>query len=171
MMKSARLLGQDYGMTGREMNVLLKQEGYLDGVPGDYNVTEKGSMFAAEKDYHRGTGGYAQYNRYWSERTWDDNIVDELDITPEKIRNVRDSISYARNNPNIEVYDGTDAFDSLPDDAGKAAGSLATIITVGIISGAAIAAVYFAPRIKLWWDERRKKTMPALPEKIEALGQ
>lgn len=74
MVKSARILGKDYGLTAQEMNQLLKDQGFLDGNPGEYFVTEKGAPFAKEIDFHRGSGGYAQYNRYWTERTWDESI-------------------------------------------------------------------------------------------------
>ena len=46
--KSARIMGQDYGLTAQEMNFVLKEEGYLDGEPGSYSVTEKGSSYAVE---------------------------------------------------------------------------------------------------------------------------
>ena len=61
MRKSARILGEDYGLTAKEMNFLLKDEGYLEGAPGNYSVTEKGNAYAKEEDHHRGTGGYARY--------------------------------------------------------------------------------------------------------------
>jgi hypothetical protein len=78
MRKSARILGQEFGLTSQEMNFVLKEEGYLDGEPGNYFITEKGEKYAEEQDYHRGTGGYAHYNRYWTTRTWDDGITDGL---------------------------------------------------------------------------------------------
>ncbi len=81
MRKSARILGQGYGLTAQELNFVLKEEGFLDGEPGNYTVTEKGEKYAEEQDHHRGTGGYAHYNRYWTIRTWDDGITDELEIT------------------------------------------------------------------------------------------
>lgn len=81
MGKSARILGQENGLTSQEMNYILKKEGYLNGDVGDYCVTAKGAPFANEKDFHRGTGGYAQYNRYWTTRTWNERIQDELHIT------------------------------------------------------------------------------------------
>lgn len=96
MGKSARILGEDYGLTAQEMNQLLKNQGFLDGSPGDYIVTEKGAEFAKEIDFHRGTGGYARYNRYWTERTWDESIKDVLDISPESRSAARAAAAEAR---------------------------------------------------------------------------
>ena len=44
--RSATHLGQRHGLTGAEMNILLCQEGYLEGDPGAYRVTDKGAAFA-----------------------------------------------------------------------------------------------------------------------------
>ena len=46
---SARLLGQRFGLNAQEMNMALKQLGYLDGQPGNYIPTEKGKMFYSGK--------------------------------------------------------------------------------------------------------------------------
>ncbi|MGW6455482.1 hypothetical protein ACWF94_06045 [Streptomyces sp. NPDC055078] len=75
MGKSARVLGEEFGRTAREMNALLKEYGYLDGNPGAYGLTEKGQQYAKEQYHSRGTGGYAQYNRNWETRTWREETV------------------------------------------------------------------------------------------------
>lgn len=96
MRKSARILGQDYGLTAQEMNHIFREEGYLDGEPGGYTVTAKGSPYAEEEYFHRGTGGYAHYNRYWTTRTWDDSILNDLKITDEMKNNARNVVSSNR---------------------------------------------------------------------------
>jgi hypothetical protein len=78
MGKSARVLGWEFGRTSREMNVLLEQYGYLDGIPGAYRLTEKGRRYAQEQYHSRGTGGYAHYNRSWETRTWSDETAAAL---------------------------------------------------------------------------------------------
>ncbi|WP_406326627.1 hypothetical protein OG784_26990 [Streptomyces sp. NBC_01617] len=78
------------------MNFLLKEEGFLDGEPGSYTVTEKGEKYADEQYHSRGTGGYSQYNKAWETRTWDEEIASELDITNERKREVRQAISAAK---------------------------------------------------------------------------
>lgn len=96
MKKSARILGQDYGLTAQEMNYILEKKGFLEGKPSDYSVTEKGRSFAEEQDFHRGTGGYAQYNRYWTTRSWDESLTDELDINNDLKREARSAIAESK---------------------------------------------------------------------------
>jgi hypothetical protein len=96
MQKSARVLGQEYGLTAAEMNFLLREEGYLEGSPGMYGVTDKGIQFADEQFHKRGTGGYAQYNPTWETRTWDEKITSELDLSSERKQELRDAIRAAK---------------------------------------------------------------------------
>jgi len=49
MSKSATALGQEYGLTAREMNFVLREEGFLGGEPGNYTVTEKGENLQRNK--------------------------------------------------------------------------------------------------------------------------
>jgi hypothetical protein len=44
MRKSARVLGQKYGLTSQEMNFVLKEDGYLNGDTDNYSVTEMDSI-------------------------------------------------------------------------------------------------------------------------------
>ncbi|MDQ0284860.1 hypothetical protein [Rhodococcoides fascians] len=78
MEKSATQIGRAIGKTAREVNALLHEYDYLTGPPGDYSMTEKGQEYGSERDHHRGTGGYAHYNRTWVTRTWDERIVAAL---------------------------------------------------------------------------------------------
>ena len=96
MQVSARILGQNYGLTAEEMNRVLVKQGFLQGAPGNYSVTQKALHYAVEKDFHRGTGGYACYNRYWTTRTFDDSIKDVLDVSADLIKEVRDEIAADR---------------------------------------------------------------------------
>ena len=96
MQVSARILGQDYGLTAEEMNRVLLKQGFLEGTPGNYSVTQKALQYAVEKDFHRGTGGYAFYNRYWTTRTFDDSIKEVLDVSAELINEVRSEIAADR---------------------------------------------------------------------------
>lgn len=88
MSLSARRLGQEYGLTAEEMNVLLKEEGFLDGEPGGYYPTEKGRRFVYEKGDDNGYGGYAF--RGWNWLEWDESIMNELHVTSERKREIRE---------------------------------------------------------------------------------
>lgn len=99
MQMSARLIGQELGLTAQETNVLLKRRGFLDGEPGNYSPTDKGAKYVVEKSFHRGTGGYDRYNRYWEQRTFDESILEELkDITPELKKEIRSEVALRRAN-------------------------------------------------------------------------
>lgn len=45
MSLSARRIGTMFGLTSEEMNVLLKEAGFLSGEPGNYVPTEMGGEF------------------------------------------------------------------------------------------------------------------------------
>ncbi len=96
MGKSARILGEDLDLNSQEMNQLLKDQGFLEGDPGAYVVTERGAPFANETDFHRGPGGYSWYNRDWTTRTWDEKILDELDVSPESIQRAKEEVAERR---------------------------------------------------------------------------
>lgn len=96
MQKSARILGQELGLTAQEMHVLLKKEGFLDGEIGKYFVTDKGKPFAHEQDFHSGPGGYSWYNRDWSTRTWDDAVLEDLKVTDQMKWDARDAAASIR---------------------------------------------------------------------------
>lgn len=61
MRKSARYLGRDVGLNAEEVNVWLKEEGYLEGEPGDYRVTEKGRPYATQRHWETGSPNHAGY--------------------------------------------------------------------------------------------------------------
>ncbi len=81
MYPSTRFLGKLYGLDIHEMNWLLKKQGFLEGIPGEYRVTEKGSKFTDEKTMNDIIG--------W----WDNKILEHLDTSPEKLQEVKAEIS------------------------------------------------------------------------------
>lgn len=167
MRKSARVLGQDYGLTAQEMNFVLKEEGFLDGEPGNYTVTEKGEKFAEDQDHSSGTGGYSFYNRAWTTRTWDDGIVDELDITKDRKKDIRQAIAIAKQETN-ELEDdglaiGSDIY-SYEDSDTTDANIDALVQAVTLLMAASAYGIYRAtPYIRNWW---RDKAVPS-PKKMK----
>lgn len=89
MYKSARILGQDYGLTAQEMNYALAQEGFLEGEPGDYHVTGKGEPYAHEQDHSSGNEASLAYYRQWGTRSWSEDVTDELGLDDERISEIR----------------------------------------------------------------------------------
>lgn len=87
MFLSAKQLGVKIDLNAQEMNVLLKEEGFLDGEPGDYYVTEKGRPYADETGWSNGYGGYAArgYNYF----VWDETILNMIDTNEERLASIR----------------------------------------------------------------------------------
>lgn len=83
MGKSARILGDECGLTAQEMNRILKKQGFLEGEPGNYSLTEKGRQFGEEK--YKRTGPRSDYVLI----TYDDSIKKELNITKELKEEIR----------------------------------------------------------------------------------
>ncbi len=171
MGKSARKLGQEYGLTAQEMNFFLKEEGYLDGEPGDYFLTEKGKKYAEEQDYHRGTGGYAHYNRYWTTRTWDEGITDELDITDKRKKAIRQAISITKQKSK-ELKDEGLEFDNNSfgneDLATTDDNNDAFVAAVGglLLAVSAYGIYKAAPHIQRWWSDKAFPSLMKMKDKI-----
>jgi hypothetical protein len=176
--QSARILGQDYGLTAVEMNFLLKEEGFLEGEPGAYSLTDKGREYADEQDHHRGPGGYSWYNRDWQTRTWNPAITDELDVSDGRKRQIREAAAEARRQKAaasaIEV--GGPAETIGADEPGR---SGVDPLTVAV--GVALAAVSIygikkvAPHLRaLWTDKaapRFKRSKDGSPSDADAAGE
>lgn len=180
MQVSARILGQDYGLTAQEMNRVLVKEGFLSGEPGAYSLTEKALEFAREKDFHRGTGGYSGYNRYWTTRTFDNSIKEMLNVTPELKDEVRREIAaeraarYAVQAAARAKADAEFLSQQAPEKAANEAAQRAVeepeefmrkckkagVAGLIIIGGAVVCyGVYkTAPKVKKWWKERKGKS-------------
>lgn len=75
-MKSARLIGEVLGLTAREVNVKLKEIGFLKGKPGNYDLTEEGQKHGRLSGDNNGYGGYAY--KSWGYAVWDNEVVDIL---------------------------------------------------------------------------------------------
>ncbi len=85
-LSSTRLGKLYYQLDAQEMNVLLKEEDFLNGEPGDYTPTEKGKRFTIKKFKDNGYGGYAARSWEWYE--WDESIIDELNVTDERRKEI-----------------------------------------------------------------------------------
>lgn len=158
---SARILGQEIGgLTAAETNMLLCEEGFLEGEPGAWGVTEKGAPYATETDYHRGTGGYDMYNRYWTERTWDGSILDEIgDVPLERRMELSEKVALHRKQArerNLEPVDVGFTDESVDDttdegyDYGDAGRILLGLAAAGFLTWAACKA---APYVRTWWTD------------------
>ena len=86
MRKSAKYLGKDVGLNPQAMNVWLRREGFIEGEPGNYCVTDKGFPYARQTHWDAGDSHNAGYPVV----SWPEEILDKLGpLTPE----LRDSLN------------------------------------------------------------------------------
>lgn len=172
MRKSARILGYDFGLNAQEMNALLKQEGFLDGGPGAYSVTERGEPYADEQFNYRGTGGSIQYNPTWTTTTWDDSIMSELDVTDDTKQQIRQQVAGARRAARKPVVE--DEIEPQSDDSSNSRGFDARpLLVVGGVIAAGFGIYKAAPHIKRFINEKvaprlkQKQAEAPTPEAVE----
>ena len=162
MGKSATLLGKEFGLTGQEMNQLLKREGFLEGEPGAYSLTLKGEEFAELHDFHRGPGGYSCYNRDWTTTTWDESVLDNMNLSTKNLQAAIDAAAEARKaaaarETVMESSDDEEETDICKNNANDALVGIAIAAgTVAIISGTAYVIKKAAPYVKCWWKIKAK---------------
>lgn len=164
MRKSARYLGRDVGLNAEEMNVWLKEEGYLEGEPGDYRVTEKGRPYATQRHWETGSPNHAGY----VSTSWKEEILNEIGpLSPERRRELSDSVAANRAEKKRQrekweaslaangddslddgQRDGNDASDS---NGGKVAAAAITVIAVSFLAVKGAQAA--KPHVEKWWRE------------------
>lgn len=164
MRKSARYLGRDVGLNAEEMNVWLKEEGYLEGEPGDYRVTEKGRPYATQRHWETGSPNHVGY----VSTSWKEEILNEIGpLSPERRRELSDSVAANRAEKKRQreeweaslaangddslddgQRDGNDASDS---NGGKVAAAAITVIAVSFLAVKGAQAA--KPHVEKWWRE------------------
>lgn len=164
MRKSARCLGRDVGLNAEEVNVWLKEEGYLEGEPGDYRVTEKGRPYATQRHWETGSPNHAGY----VSTSWKEEILNEIGpLSPERRRELSDSVAANRAEKKRQreeweaslaangddslddgQRDGNDASDS---NGGKVAAAAITVIAVSFLAVKGAQAA--KPHVEKWWRE------------------
>jgi hypothetical protein len=158
--RSARVMAEGHGLTAEQMNILLKEQGYLEGDPGAYRVTEKGEPFAAER-VESSSGGDPSRNPSWGMRTWAPGLEDELDLSHERKREAREIASDQRRQRAEQRVAAAAAAAAPPvsddgetDDSGLDIDPLkaAAVVTVVIVAGVAV--WKGAPHAKRLWKEK-----------------
>lgn len=177
---SASDLGKLYGLTGEEMNRALVKLGFIKGTPGDYDATDKGLPYIVTKAFHRGPGGYSQYNRDWITRSYDESIIDVMDVSDELIAAVKKEVADARAKRYADLVAARAKADAeflinetrkkalkLEEEreAEAAVTRMANLKKVGkvtlviVVSAGIVYGVYKAtPYVKEWWNNRREKS-------------
>lgn len=164
-------------MTAQEMNFILKEEGFLDGEPGNYTVTEKGKEYADEQHHSRGTGGYAQYNRAWSTTTWNDEIADELKITDDRKREIRQAISDAKrragesDNVGADAADESDGSDGDESHDSNSNGTLVAAVAALLLATSAYGAYRAVPYVKRFLNDKALPGIRNVKDRVLTKGK
>lgn len=148
------------GKTAREMNVLFREHGYLDGEPGNYETTPKGSQYASETSYERGTGGYSFYNASWDVRTWDEDVIDALNADIAAAASEPSADPELEEDADVETdvdgepdVDGVLEFDDLSEPQPES-GSWTPVVLV--VAAVVLVGVAVSPPVRRWADEKAK---------------
>lgn len=142
MQKSARILGEEFGLTAAEMNFLLRDKGYLEGSPGKWGVTDKGTPFAV----------YTYYtNPSWEMLTWDENITSDMDLSGEHRQEFLDAIREEKR---------ATAAATVPEDVpekvsgGSEANWLIPVVVIVLTAGTIYLIRKALPRLKALWRDK-----------------
>lgn len=160
MGKSARALGNEFGKTAQEMHKLLKEHNYLEGEPGAYRLTEKGSRYA--KDHHRSNryGGLAR--REWETRTWNDDLAGALRADIEKPRKCRRNSAETSEEIHEPEAENESFWDHGSNDTPSPLDGRKLIIVGAIV----VATCVVAPYMKPFYENRVKPAAQQLRDKI-----
>lgn len=88
---SATEIGLRIGANAMEVNRLLKDQGFLYGIPSAYGLTTKGDEFGVQRSHDNGHHG--SYNVSWDSTHFDPRILETLESSPEKLAKVREDIA------------------------------------------------------------------------------
>ncbi len=166
MGKSARVLGHELGLTAPEVNFALAEAGLLEGAPQRWRVTEEGKKYATEERRWNGVGGYQQYVVDYEVRTWEDEVLEALDLDAEKKQRAREAASAARRQAREAKAAPPVAEPVEPSRDASSTDINTVVIVIGglALAGGVVYGIYkLAPRVKRWWDERRSPSDGAEP--------
>jgi hypothetical protein len=157
---SARVLGQELGLSAPEMNQALSQAGLLEGKPQAWGLTEEGRKYASAERKWNGVSGHQRYIIDYDQVTWDPEVLEVLDLDDDKVRAARDAASEARRRAReataATAVDVSTIADASQDDGSDSDGFDPKWILVGVaVFGSGLAIYKVAPRLKRRWDEKR----------------
>lgn len=176
-MKTARL-AWELGLNSQEMNILLRDEGYFEGEPGDWRLTEKGQAHANQQHWDVSSPMHAGYVT----TRWDDEVLEDIGpVSPERKRGIRDEIAARRaeqrrqreerrvecegeDEDNLGNSDYVMANDEDIDIDGKAVGITVVVIAGGILLVKGIKKA--KPHVEKWWGETAQPRLSAVKERI-----
>lgn len=171
---SAAKLGKLIGMTAEEFNTLLQDQGFLEGTPGNYSLTDKGKEYGEEKIVRQypASKDQSRYNPSWNLRSFKESLLDSLDITEEKISAIQAKVENRHKNRYTGDYPLKPIVDSniVPGNASIASQNdrlkrvsadnkyTGITITGAALLGIGAYGIYkVSPKIKRWWINKKNK--------------
>ena len=180
MGRSTAGLGRDLGLNSQEMNILLRDKGYLEGEPGDWKLTDKGREHAEQQHWDVPSSGHAGYVT----TRWDDSVREDIgEVSPECKQRIDDEISARRaeqrrqrQERQAELESGSaDVTDESiyghdDDEGAEIDGKAAGIIIAAIAGGYLLVrgAKWAKPRVERWWNETAQPKLVVTKEKLAA---
>lgn len=159
---SARVLGQEFGLSAPEMNQALSQAGLLEGKPQAWGITEEGRKYASAERKWNGVSGHRQYIIDYEQVTWDPEVLEVLGLDDVKVRAARDAASEARRRAREATAASAVDLNSIaaasPGDSLDSDGFDPRWILVGaLVVGSGLVIYKVAPRLKRRWEEKRAR--------------
>jgi hypothetical protein len=170
---SATDIGAHIGLGAQDTNALLVAQGFLEGKPGEYFLTELGKKFGHHVSDDNGYGGSAY--RDWYKTYFDESILPVLDQSPETIAETRSSAKAARAAARAlsakegEEYWAEVARKKLEDGlSGEVDWKKVILIAGGVIvvTTTTVVVVKYAPAMKRGWTAKVSPALVAMKDRM-----
>ncbi|MCC6855777.1 MAG: hypothetical protein IT189_06910 [Microbacteriaceae bacterium] len=170
---SATDLGAQIGLGAQDTNALLAAQGFLEGKPGQYLLTELGKQFGHHVSEDNGYGGVAY--RDWYKTYFDESILSALDHSPETIAETRSAAKAARAAARAlsakegEEYWAEVARKKLENGlSGEIDWKKVILIAGGVIvvTTTTVVVVKYAPAIKRGWTAKVSPALVAMKDRM-----
>ena len=170
---SATDIGAHIGLGVQDTNALLVAQGFLEGKPGEYLLTELGKQFGHHVPEDNGYGGYAYQD--WYKTYFDESILPALDHSPETITETKSAAKAARAAARAlsakegEEYWAEVARKKLENDlSGEIDWKKVILIAGGVIvvTTTTVVIVKYAPAIKRGWTAKVSPALVAMKDRM-----
>ena len=176
MVRSTAGLGRELGLNSQEMNILLRDEGYLEGEPGDWMLTEKGHAHASQQHWDVSNPMHAGYVT----TRWDDKILEEIGpVSSERRQGIRDEIAARRSEQRRQRKESQVEFNNEGDpgnsdyiathDEDIDIDSKAVGIAIAAIAGGILLAKGYQwgkPQVEKWWGKTARPRLISAKEQV-----
>jgi hypothetical protein len=170
---SATDIGAHIGLGAQDTNVLLVAQGFLEGKPGEYLLTDLGKQFGHHVSEDNGYGGVAY--RDWYKTYFDESILHALDHSSETVTETKSAAKAARAAARaLSVKEGEEywaevARKKLANDVSGEIDWKKVILVAGgviVVTATTVVIVNYAPAIKRGWTAKVSPALVAMKDRI-----